>query len=84
MSLIVTNNPAQQTAPAQEAALKAKLEAVRTQLRLVQRDIQAVEGRFLDFESADALQRLLHHSIRQLEAVTLSVAVMERRAAHNG
>jgi hypothetical protein len=84
MSLNLSNNPSQQTAPDQEATLKAKLEAVRVQLRLVQRDIQAVEGRFLDFDSADALQRLLHHSIRQLEAVTLQVAVMERRATHNG
>ncbi|MEJ7713738.1 MAG: hypothetical protein WKF84_28800 [Pyrinomonadaceae bacterium] len=31
-------------------------------MRLVQRDIQATEGRFLDFDTADALQRLLHHS----------------------
>ncbi len=80
MSLVETFNPSQQAdAPSREATLKTKLEAVRVQLRLVQRDVQATEGRLLDFGTAEMLQRSLHHSIRQLEAVTLSVAIIERK-----
>lgn len=78
MSLILIDNPAQQ-AGAREASLKAKLEAVRVQLRLIGRDIQAVEGRLLDFNTAETVQRSLHHVTRQLDAIAISVAVLERK-----
>ncbi|MEJ7615830.1 MAG: hypothetical protein WKF30_02390 [Pyrinomonadaceae bacterium] len=86
MSLILIDNPAQQTsALVREASLKSKLEAVRTQLRLIQRDIASAEGRFLDYATADTLGRLLHQAVRQLDELTISVAVLERKgAAHDG
>ncbi len=76
-------SPAQQTAA--PISLTRKLEGVRSQLRFVQRDIQITEGRLLDYSTAEALQRSLHHSIRQLEAITITVSVLERKGgAHNG
>ncbi len=81
MSLNLINEPSQQTAPSREATLRTKLEAVRTSLRLVQRDIQAVEGRFLDFDTAETLQGSLRHSIKLLEAISITVAVLERKEA---
>ncbi len=57
----------------------AKLERARLALRGVARDVQVTEGRLLDFETADAMQRTLHATLRTLEELTLTVAVMERR-----
>ncbi len=81
MSLVETFNPSQQAdAPAaREASLKSELEAIHVQLRLVQRDIQATEGRLLDYSTAEALKRSLHYSIRQLESISISVAILERK-----
>ena len=62
----------------QEAAT-AKLERARASLRNVSRDVQVTEGRLLDFETADAMQRALHATLRTLDELTLTVAVMERR-----
>ncbi len=56
-----------------------KLERARVALRNVARDVQVTEGRLLDFETADAMQRSLHAALRTLEELTLTVAVMERR-----
>jgi hypothetical protein len=56
-----------------------KLERARVALRNVSRDVQTTEGRVLDFETADAMQRTLHATLRTLEELTLTVAVMERR-----
>ncbi len=78
MSLILADNPAQQRSAPPEASLKTKLEAVRTSLRLIGRDLQASEGRFLDFTTAETLQRALHHTTRQLDAIAISVAIIER------
>ncbi len=79
MSLILIDNPAQPAQSAtREATLKQKLEAVRTSLRLIGRDIQATEGRFLDFNTAETLQRALYHTTRQLDAIAISVAIIER------
>jgi len=57
----------------------AKLERARLALRNIARDVQVTEGRLLDFETADAMQRALHATLRTLEELTLTVAVMERR-----
>jgi hypothetical protein len=78
MSLILADDPAQQRCSPPEASLKTRLEAVRTQLRLIGRDIQATEGRFLDFNTAETLQRALYHTTRQLDAIATSVAIIER------
>jgi len=59
-----------------------KLERARASLRNVSRDVQVTEGRLLDFETADAMQRTLNATLRELEELTLTVAVMERRANH--
>jgi hypothetical protein len=59
-----------------------KLERARLALRTVSRDVQVTEGRLLDFETADAMQRTLNATMRELEELTLTVAVMERRANH--
>ncbi len=57
-----------------------KIERTRAEVRRAITDVQAVEGRFLDFETADALQRTLFDASRNLQELTLQVAVMERRA----
>jgi len=57
----------------------AKLERARASLRNVSRDVQVTEGRLLDFETADAMQRALCATLRTLEELTITVAVMERR-----
>jgi len=65
----------------QEAApATAKLERARVALRTVSRDVQVTEGRLLDFETADAIQRTLNATLRELEELTLTISVMERRA----
>jgi len=56
-----------------------KLERARVALRNIARDVQVTEGRLLDFETADAMQRALHATLRTLDELTLTVAVMERR-----
>ncbi len=58
----------------------AKLERARASLRNIARDVQVTEGRLLDYETADAMQRTLHATMRELEELTVTVAVMERRA----
>ncbi len=64
--------------------LKDKLDATRQKLRDTQRGIQINEGRLLDFETADNLQRSLYQSIKQLEEIGLTVAVLERKAVQHG
>jgi hypothetical protein len=56
-----------------------KIERTRTEVRRAITDVQAVEGRFLDFETADALQRTLVSAARHLEELTITLAVMERK-----
>jgi hypothetical protein len=56
-----------------------KLERARLALRNVARAVQVTEGRLLDFETADAMQRALHATLRTLEELTITVSVMERR-----
>lgn len=64
------------------ASATTKLEGVRARLRSVSRNIQITEGRVLDYESADEMQRTLNITLRELEELTVTVAVMERRANH--
>jgi len=74
MSLSKRHLEAQEATPA-----TAKLERARVALRHVSRDVQVTEGRLLDFETADAMQRALCACLRTLEELTITVAVMERR-----
>ncbi len=74
MSLTKRMLETQEAVPATE-----KLERARVALHNVSRDVQVTEGRLLDFETADAMQRALHATLRTLEELTLTVAVMERR-----
>jgi hypothetical protein len=56
-----------------------KLERVRERVRGVYRAVQVTEGRLLDFDTADDIMRALHTAARELEELTLTVAVMSRR-----
>ncbi len=56
-----------------------KIERTRAEVRRACADVQAVEGRFLDFETADMLQRTLSSAARHLEELTLQVACLERK-----
>ncbi len=59
----------------------ARLEKVRATLRFASRNVQVTEGRLLDFETADEIMRALHTAARELEALTVTVAVMQRKEA---
>jgi hypothetical protein len=61
----------------------AKLERARASLRNVSRDVQVTEGRLLDFETADAMQRALHAMLRTLEELTITISVLERRTTNH-
>ncbi len=60
-------------------SLTAKLERTRLEVRRAQENVQASEGRFLDYATAEAIQRALFGAARNLQELTLQVAVMERR-----
>ncbi len=57
----------------------ARLESVRASLRSVSRNITISEGRLLDFDSAEDMQRTLNGVMRELEALQLAVSVMQRK-----
>ena len=56
-----------------------KLERVRERVRVVSRAVQTTEGRLLDFDTADDIMRALHTAARELEELTATFAVMQRR-----
>ncbi len=56
-----------------------KIERTRAEVRRAITDVQAVEGRFLDFETAEAIQRALSSAARNLQELTLQVACLERK-----
>jgi hypothetical protein len=60
-----------------------KLKAAHARLRTVSRDVQVTEGRLLDFETADAMQRALHATMRTLEELTITISVLERRTTNH-
>ncbi len=59
--------------------LTAKLERTRAEVRRAQENVQASEGRFLDFSTAEAIQRALVAAARNLQELTLQVACLERK-----
>jgi anti-sigma regulatory factor (Ser/Thr protein kinase) len=60
-----------------------KLERARVALRNIARDVQVTEGRLLDFETADAMQRTLNATMRELEELTITISVLERRTTNH-
>jgi hypothetical protein len=62
-------------------SLTQKLERTRADVRRVIADVQAVEGRFLDYATAEAIERALITAARNLQELTLQVACMERKAS---
>ena len=68
----------QQPTPTQPSAAQ-RLEQVRSRLRSVSRNIDSTEGRLLDFESADEMQRALSAALRELQELTITVAVLSRK-----
>ncbi len=56
------------------------LERARRALRNVSRDVEIYEGRLLDCGTAAEMQRTLAAAARELDALTITLAVMERRA----
>jgi len=57
----------------------ARVERARTQIKRVARDVQTTEGRLLDYTTADEMQRALQATLRELDALTLTLAVRERQ-----
>jgi len=57
----------------------SRVERARTQIKRVARDVQTTEGRLLDYTTADEMQRALQATLRELEQLTLTLAVMQRR-----
>ncbi len=72
-----------QAAAAQQSATD-RLRHIQDRVRSVQRGISFSEGRLLDFDSAEDLQRTLNSAMRDLEQLTLTVAVMQRKGGSNG
>ena len=62
-------------------SLTAKLERTRAELRRAQENVQAAEGRLLDFDAAEAIQRALFGAARNLQELTLQVACLERKVS---
>ncbi len=62
----------------------ARVERARHSLRHALRDVQtsevqSVEGRLLDYETADGISRALHATLRELDQLTITLAVRERQ-----
>jgi hypothetical protein len=60
-------------------SITRKIERTRAEVRRAITDVQAVEGRFLDFSTADEINRTLAAAARNLQELTLQVAVLERK-----
>jgi len=52
---------------------------VRERVRIVSHAVQITEGRLLDFDTADDIMRALSTAARELEELTLTLAVMQLR-----
>ncbi len=57
----------------------ARVERARTRIKSVARNVQTTEGRLLDYETADEMQRTLHATLRELDQLTITLAVRERQ-----
>ncbi len=79
-----SNTPSQTAtaATAPKPAASQKLERTRSNVCSASRDIQTVEGKLLDLTTADCILRALHNAERELSALSISIAVLERRCAN--
>ncbi len=66
-------------AETQEKTPAQKLAGVRERVRIVTHAVQITEGRLLDFDTADDIMRALSTAARELEELTLTLAVMQLR-----
>jgi len=57
----------------------ARVERARARIKSVAREVRTAEGRLLDYATAEEMQRALHATLRDLEQLTLTLAVMERQ-----
>ena len=73
------SNSTTQRAPAPKPGASQKLERVRHQVRLA---LRAAEEGPLTVSTADDIARSLTAAMRDLEALQLTLAVMERRATN--
>jgi hypothetical protein len=60
-----------------------RVERARTQIKRVARDVQTSEGRLLDYTTADEMQRALQATLRELEQLTITISVLERRTTNH-
>ena len=74
-----TTTQTTQHMPAPKPDATQRLEHARQRLRFALRSVTATEGRLLDFEQAEDINRALIAAMRELEELTLQVAVIERR-----
>jgi hypothetical protein len=75
-----TTTQTTQHTPAPKPSASQKLEHARQRIRFAQRSVTINEGRLLDFDTADEINRALVAVARDLEELTITVTVMERRA----
>ncbi len=59
-----------------------QLESARSRVRSVMSDISSTEGRFLDFDTAEDMSRTLSTVMRDLEELSMTIAVMQRKAVN--
>ncbi len=57
----------------------ARVERARRALRSIRRDVEIYEGRLLDCGTAAEMQRTLSAAEREMEALQLTLAVIERQ-----
>ena len=58
--------------------IKEKLDAARERVKTAIKAVSVNEGRLLDFETADSINRTLSNALRDLETATINVAIMPR------
>ncbi len=56
-----------------------KLERTRLELRRAQENVQASEGRYLDFSTAETIMRSLLSASRDLQELTIAISIIERK-----
>jgi hypothetical protein len=56
-----------------------KLERTRLELRRAQENVQASEGRYLDFSTAETIMRSLLSTSRDLQELTIAISIIERK-----
>ena len=79
--MVQTNSNTIYLASAPKPDASQKLEHARQRLRFALRSVAANEGRLLDFDTAEEIGRALAAASRDLEELTLQVAVMARKGA---